>query len=121
MPQTAHFSHQKISDKAIKISALYDYFHTKRLFGCTRISHHEIARILELQPATVAVMLDEFRLEEGQGDTVIISDSPLTRWADATAFYSLAVALDLPDEVMQPVLLALGHFRFDPQSVGGAE
>ena len=109
MAQNAYFEHQKISDKSIIISNLSDRFSTRILSGRTRISHSEIARVFGLNPSHVATMLDAFRLEDGQGDTVILSGS-MVRYADDTAFHALGVALDLNDEVMQPVLAALGYY-----------
>jgi hypothetical protein len=110
MPHFEKNEHQKISDKSIAIINLYAGFSTKILAGRTRIAHSEIARLLNLHPWTIAAVLDAFRLEEGQGDTVVLGDS-MVRYADDAAFYALGVALDLPEEVMQPVLFALGHYQ----------
>lgn len=109
MPYLVDETHQKIDDKAIKNNALSVDFKTFVINGKRHISHHEIARIFDLNPAVVAGLLDDFQWEDGQGDTVYFCNR--TFWADHHAFYALAASLDLGEALMQAVLMALGHFR----------
>lgn len=108
MTQIAVKHHQNFDGKAIKNKDFCLKFKKKIIFGTARISHFEIARLFDLNPALIAGALDDFRAQDGQHDTVYKID--MLRWADETAFYSVATELNLPEYLMQAVLASLGHF-----------
>ena len=107
MTQRSTQSNQKNNDKLIKKPVL-STFYTRIIDGKTRISHFEIARQFDLNPINVAALLDDFRREPGQGDTVVTVGT--LRWADAIAFTALRDAIALPEYLSHAVLAALGYF-----------
>ena len=102
-----HKSHQN-NNKAIKNRYL-ESFTTRIINQRKYISHFEVARIFNLNPQRLAVLLDDFRSQPGQKDSVILEH--FLRWMDDSAFYLLASHYDLPENEMQTVLAALGHYR----------
>ena len=108
MPCFAVAAHQKNGDKLIKNRYLCN-FTTRLINGRKFISHFEVSRIFNLNPHTVAGLLDGFKTQPGQQDTVVYEK--FLRWMDDAAFYELAIRCDLPETEMQTVLAALGHFR----------
>ena len=96
-------------------------FNTCQINGKMHISAAELSCISGISIQGVNAALNAYRHQDGQSDTVYQNPDSGMLFADDVATYSLCCQMPgyFDETVQMALLMALDHFRFDPQLLGG--